>query len=49
MNRLKRIFKSDFNCSQSVFATFSEELGLSEKQALKIGGCFGSGMRKGEV
>ena len=43
------LFKSDFNCSQSVFATFSEELGLSEKQALKIGGCFGSGMRKGEV
>ena len=24
------LFKSDFNCSQSVFATFSEELGLSE-------------------
>ena len=38
-----------FNCAQSVFASFSEELGLDEKQALKIGGCFGSGMRKGEV
>lgn len=47
-NALK-LFESKFNCAQSVFASFSEELGLDEKQALKIGGCFGSGMRKGEV
>ena len=44
-----KLFESKFNCAQSVFASFSEELGLDEKQALKIGGCFGSGMRKGEV
>ena len=37
------------HCSQAVFATFSEELGLTEEQALKIGGCLGSGMRKSEV
>ena len=43
------LFKSKFHCSQAVFATFSEELGLSQEQALKIGSCFGSGMRKGEV
>ena len=43
------LFKSKFHCSQAVFAAFSEELGLSEEQALKIGSCFGSGMRKGEV
>ena len=36
-------------CSQAVFATFSQDLGLSEEQALNIGACFGSGMRKGEV
>lgn len=47
-NALK-LFGLKFNCAQSVFASFSEELGLDEKQALKIGGCFGSGMRKGEV
>ncbi len=47
-NALK-LFELKFNCAQSVFASFSEELGLDEKQALKIGGCFGSGMRKGEV
>ena len=43
------LFASKFNCAQSVFASFSNELGLDEEQALKIGGCFGSGMRKGEV
>lgn len=52
MSHVKRsleLFESKFNCAQSVFASFSKELGLDEKQALKIGGCFGSGMRKGEV
>ena len=38
-----------YHCSQAVFAAFAEELGLNEKQALKIGGCFGAGMCKGEV
>ena len=32
-----------------MFAAFSEDLGLSKEQALKIGACFGSGMRKAEV
>lgn len=43
------LFSKKFHCSQAVFAAFAEELGLSEEQALKIGACFGSGMRKGEV
>lgn len=43
------LFGKKFHCSQAVFAAFSEELGLTEEQALKIGACFGSGMRKGEV
>ncbi len=38
-----------FHCSQAVFAAFAESLGLDEKQALKIGGCFGAGMDNGEV
>lgn len=52
MNHVEKsleLFESKFNCAQSVFASFSKELGIDEKQALKIGGCFGSGMRKGEV
>ena len=43
------LFAKKFHCSQAVFAAFAEELGLTEEQALKIGACFGSGMRKGEV
>ena len=45
----KTYFEQKFQCSQAVFAAFAEELGLSEEQALKIGGCFGGGMFKGEV
>ncbi|MGM9889438.1 MAG: C-GCAxxG-C-C family protein, partial [Floccifex porci] len=43
------LFGKKFHCSQAVFAAFAEELGIVEEQALKIGACFGSGMRKGEV
>ncbi len=42
-------FEKKFHCSQAVFAAFAEECNLTEKQALSIGACFGSGMRKGEV
>jgi len=42
-------FNDKFHCSQSVFAAYAEELGITEEQALKIGYCFNSGMRKGEV
>ena len=43
------LFNSEYVCSQAVFATFADDLGFDKKQALKIGACFGSGMRKGEV
>ena len=42
-------FHNNFHCSQSVFAVFAEELGLDRETALKIAGCFGGGMRCGEV
>ena len=45
----RSLFENGFMCSQAVFATFAPELGLDEKTALKIGTCFNSGMRKGEV
>lgn len=44
-----QLFEDGFVCSQAVFATFSNDLGLDKEYALKIGACFGSGMRKGEV
>ncbi len=42
-------FSQKLHCSQSVLAAFSEECGIMEEQALKLGSCFGGGMRKGEV
>ena len=42
-------FDKQFHCSQSVLAAFADEVGLSEEQALKLGACFGGGMRRGEV
>ena len=42
-------FLQKMHCSQAVLAAFSEECGISEEQAFKLGSCFGSGMRKGEV
>ena len=44
-----QLFSEHFHCSQAVLAAFSEECGITEEQALKLGACFGSGMRKGEV
>lgn len=49
INKATEFYAQNYLCSQAVFAAFSEELGLSEEQALKIGACFGSGMCKGEV
>ncbi len=42
-------FDKQFHCSQSVLAAFADEVGLSEEQALKLGACFGGGMRQREV
>ncbi|MCR5595184.1 MAG: C-GCAxxG-C-C family protein [Lachnospiraceae bacterium] len=47
--KANEIFTAKMHCSQAVLAAFSEECGISEEQAFKLGSCFGSGMRKGEV
>ena len=49
VEKANELFGRKFYCSQAVFAAFAEEFGMTEEQALKIGACFGSGMRKGEV
>lgn len=49
INESVELFESGYVCSQAVFAAFSPDLGLEKEKALKIGACFGSGMRKGEV
>ncbi len=40
----KEIFNGGYSCSQAVFSTFCEELGLKKENALKIAGAFGGGM-----
>jgi len=43
------LYGRGFHCSQAVLVAFAEELGLTKEQALRLGSCLGSGMRKGEV
>jgi C_GCAxxG_C_C family probable redox protein len=40
----KELFKSNFNCAQSVFTVFGKEKGISEDTCLKIACAFGAGM-----
>ncbi len=43
-------FKQGYNCAQSVFSVFAEELGLSRDQAMKVANGFGGGMaRRGDT
>lgn len=49
LEKANKYFCEKFHCSQAVLAAFANELEITEKQALKLGACFGSGMRKGEV
>ena len=44
-----RYFSNHMHCSQSILAAFSEECGITEEQAFRLGSCFGSGMRRGDV
>ncbi len=44
-----KYFNMGYNCSQSVLAAFSDELGVNEKDALKIASSFGGGMNSGNV
>lgn len=42
-------FSQKLHSSQSVLAVFAKECGITEEEAFKLGGCFGSAMRKGQV
>ena len=42
--KAKELFKSGYNCSQSVLGVFCEELGLDFETAMKISMPFGGGM-----
>ena len=40
----EELFMQGYNCSQSVFAAFSEEAGIDRETALKLASSFGGGM-----
>ena len=40
----EKYFTDGYNCAQSVFAAFHEEMGMDEKTALRMSSAFGGGM-----
>lgn len=42
--RAEALFKQGYNCAQSVFAAYSDELGMDMETALKLSSSFGGGM-----
>ncbi|MBR3836192.1 MAG: C_GCAxxG_C_C family protein [Clostridia bacterium] len=44
VERAVELFKSGFNCSQSVFAAFAGEFGMDEETALKVSAGLGGGV-----
>lgn len=48
-NKAFEYYELGYNCSQSVLATYSEDLGISEDTALKISSGFAGGVGEGEV
>lgn len=42
-------FEAGYNCSQAILAAFSDELDLTEDEALRIASGFGGGMGSGET
>jgi C_GCAxxG_C_C family probable redox protein len=42
--RAGELFTEGYNCAQSVFAAFAEDLGMDEKAALRLSSAFGGGI-----
>lgn len=42
--RAEELFKSGYNCAQSVFCSFCEDVGMDFETALKLSSSFGGGM-----
>jgi C_GCAxxG_C_C family probable redox protein len=43
-NEAVECFTSGFSCSQAVFSTFAEKMGMDRQMALGVAGAFGGGM-----
>ena len=49
MDKIKQAvscFNEGFSCSQAIFSTYGQKLGISRKTALKVSGAFGGGMAR---
>jgi C_GCAxxG_C_C family probable redox protein len=46
VEKAKELFKEGYNCAQSVFAAFCDEMNIERDVALKISSSFGGGMGK---
>ncbi|MEN6490015.1 MAG: C-GCAxxG-C-C family protein, partial [Smithella sp.] len=42
--RAMELFRRGYNCAQSVFAAFCEDMGIDFETALKLSSSFGAGM-----
>ena len=45
-DRAEELFRKGYNCSQSVFVAFAEEIGMSEEEAARMAAPFGAGFGK---
>ena len=45
-DRAEELFRQGYNCSQSVFAAFADEIGMTVEEATKIASPFGAGFGK---
>lgn len=45
-DRAEELFRSGYNCSQTVYATFADVLGLTVEDAARQAGAFGAGFGK---
>lgn len=45
-DKAEELFRRGYNCSQSVFAAFAEEAGMTEEEALRLSSPFGAGFGK---
>lgn len=47
--RANELLKQNYHCSQALFGTYADDLGMELKTTLKLSTCFGTGMRQGDV
>lgn len=47
--KARQLIQQQYHCTQALLGAFADDMGMDLKTALKIGTCFGGGMRQGGV